>query len=204
MKQHSERLSTVSERIAKELSKEGLTLGELIDELHKKGHMFLCLVFAAPFLLPIPLPGLSTVFGAVILLAGIQVMLGFDPWLPKKWRHHAVPATVAEKTFGALASLLRRVEFVFKPRLQLLAVHKTALRWNGFVLALLAALLALPMPPGFNMPPALAIIVLSMGVLEEDGVAVLFSWFLSLINIALFGAFFVLGYEGLKKIFEAI
>lgn len=203
MKQHGERLSTFVESLAikdKQLG-DRLTVGVLVDDLNKRGHMVVSLIFAAPFLLPIPLPGLSTIFGAVIFLAAIQMTLGQDPWLPEAWRHHSVPLKMVEKTFALLAKLLRRIEFIFKPRLLTLSTGRYANQVNGLVLIVLAILLSLPMPPGFNAPPAAAIILLAIGVLEQDGLAVAAGWILAALNVALFGGFFMLGYSGLKAWF---
>ena len=204
MKQQGERLSTFVESLAlkDKLLGDHLTVGQLVDDLHKRGHMVVSLIFAAPFLLPIPMPGLSTVFGAVILLAAIQMTLGQDPWLPQKWRRHTVPITIVEKTLSLLAKVLRRIEFIFKPRLLGLASGRYANQFNGVALIILAVLLALPMPPGFNAPPAMAIILLAIGVLEQDGLAVIGGWILGVLNIALFGGFFVLGYSGLRALMD--
>lgn len=200
MKKHGERLSTYVEGLAlkDKLRGENLTVGQLVDDLHKRGHMVVSLIFATPFLLPIPLPGLSTMFGAVILLAAIQMILGQDPWLPEKWRHHVVPLNFVEKTLALLAKLLRRIEFIFKPRFLTLSAGRYANQVNGVALIILAILLALPMPPGFNAPPAAAIILLAIGVLEQDGLAVATGWILTVLNLALFTGFFILGYSGLK------
>ena len=204
MRHPDERLSIFVENLMcqDKLRGDHLTVGQLVDDLHKKGHMFVSLIFAAPFLLPIPLPGLSTVFGAVILLAALQMTLGHDPWLPEKWRHHAVPLQIVEKTLGLLAKLLRRIEFIFQPRLLGLSGGRYANQANGVALIILAILLALPMPPGFNAPPAAAIILLAIGVLEQDGFAIIGGWILCMVNVVLFGGFFVLGYNGLKAFFS--
>lgn len=202
MRHKGQRLSDFIEDLARKDKRQGqhIPVGQFVDDLHKKGHMVVCLIFAAPFLLPIPIPGMSTIFGAVIILAAIQMMLNRDPWLPHSWRDRQLPVSMIEKTFSHLANLLRRVEFIFKPRWSIFAIAKYSAQINGFVLLVLAGLLALPMPPGFNAPPAVAIILLSIGVLEEDGLAVLMAWILSLMNIALFTAFFKFGYEGIKAL----
>lgn len=200
----AERLSVFVENLVKKEGAEGeqLSVGELIDALHEKGHMLICMIFAAPFLLPIPLPGLSTVFGAVIFLGAIQLIRGRDPWLPDRWRVRNIPKKMVNKTFLSLAGLLRRIEFIFKPRFLQLINAKYADQMNGFVLLILAVLLALPMPPGFNAPPAAAIILLSIGTLEEDGLATIVAWVFTLLNIAFFSGFFILGYQGVAALFH--
>lgn len=164
--------------------------------------MLISLIFAVPFLLPIPLPGLSTVFGAVILLAAIQIFFKMDLWLPEFIAQHEAPREILDKIFHKLASLLKKTERFVRPRYQFFAKHSALVRVCGFALAILAMLLALPMPPGFNAPPAFAIIVLSVGSLEDDGLLVIFGWVLTILNVLLFATFFTLGFEGLKMLFH--
>ena len=80
------------------------------------------------------------------------------------------------------------------------ARHPGAVRFNGVVIFVISLLLSLPMPPGFNAPPALAIVVLTLGSLERDGLAVMLGYGLSVVNLVLFGSFFALGYEGLQAL----
>ena len=194
------RLSQVIEDLLKVCDQGDLTLGAFLSELSVYGHMLVCLACAAPFLLPVPLPGLSTVFGFVICVASLQIAFNQDPWVPGSWRNRQIPAGVAKKIFTALLRVTRYTEKAIKPRLRFFARHPGAVRFNGVVIFVISLLLSLPMPPGFNAPPALAIIVLALGSLEHDGLAVMVGHLLSILNLALFGGFFVLGYEGLQAL----
>jgi len=44
------------------------------------------LFVAAPFLLPVPLPGLSTIFGFVIALAAVQILVPHSLVKPQMWK----------------------------------------------------------------------------------------------------------------------
>jgi hypothetical protein len=194
------RLSKVIENLIKVCDRGDLTLGDFLHELSVYGHMLVCLACAAPFLLPIPLPGLSTVFGFVICVASLQIAFNKDPWVPKSWRERQIPAEVVKKIFTALLRVTHYTEKAVKPRLRFFARHPGAVRFNGVVIFVISLLLSLPMPPGFNAPPALAIVLLALGTLERDGLAVMLGYGLSILNLALFGGFFALGYEGLLKV----
>ena len=194
------KLSVIMEQIVRLCDRDDITLGELLHELSVYGHMLICLMFAVPFLLPVPLPGLSTIFGFVICVASIQIIFGFDPWVPATWRHKKLSTDILKKMFQAASRVLRYTEKVFRPRLRFFARHPGFVRVNGFVSLLMSLLLALPMPPGFNAPPALAIIILSISSLEHDGVMVVAGYILSLLNLVLFTTFFILGFDGLKAI----
>jgi hypothetical protein len=194
------RLSQVIEDLIKVCDQGDLTLGDFLRELSVYGHMLVCLACAAPFLLPVPLPGLSTVFGFVICVASLQIAFNKDPWVPPSWRSRKISAGMVKKIFTSLLRVTRYTEKAIKPRLRFFARHPGAVRFNGVVIFCISLLLSLPMPPGFNAPPALAIVLLALGSLERDGLAVMAGYALSLLNVVLFGGFFVLGYEGLQAL----
>jgi hypothetical protein len=196
------RLSAVVQRLLIVCKKESLSLGEFLHELSLYGHMMVCLVFSIPFLLPVPLPGLSTVFGLVIGFAGSQILLGKDPWVPKSWRQRQISTHIVARILELLGKILLRTETIIKPRLRFFARHPGFVKFNGAVISLLAILLGLPMPPGFNFPPALAIIVLAIGSIERDGVLIISGYTLAILNVVFFGAFFALGLEGIKTFFS--
>jgi hypothetical protein len=196
----NQRLSVVMEHLAQICQRQEVTIGSLLHELNVYGHMLVCLLFAVPFLLPVPLPGLSTIFGFVIGMASLQVILGKDPWVPASWRNRKISSDILVKMFEAAQRVLRRTETLIKPRLGFFAHHPGFVRFNALVVLLTAALLSLPMPPGFNAPPALAIIVLTIGSLEKDGVMVIAGYLLAIINAILFVALFSLGLDGVKAL----
>lgn len=197
------RLSAVMQYLAHLCDRQGLTLGDFLHELSAYGHMLVCLIFAIPFMLPVPLPGLSTLFGFVICVAALQLTLGLDPWVPASWRRQKISGDLLKKIFDATGRVLRYTEKVIRPRLKFFARHPGFVRFNGLAILIAGLLLSLPMPPGFNAPPALSIIVLSIGSLERDGVLVLIGYTLMILNIALFAAVFALGFEGLQAILGA-
>ncbi len=197
------RLSVVVDDLLNLCAKKSLTLGEFLHELNLYGHMMVCLIFSIPFLLPVPLPGLSTVFGLVIAIGGSQILMGQDPWVPKSWRARQISTGLIIRILEVLKKILLRTEKVVKPRFKFFAKHPGFVRFNGAVILLLALLLALPMPPGFNLPPALAIIALSIGSIERDGALIVFGYLMTILNVALFGTFFFFGFEGIKSLVSA-
>ena len=61
------RLSEIIRHLSLLCKRDDLTIGEFLRELNVYGHMLVCLIFSVPFLFPVPLPGLSTIFGFVII-----------------------------------------------------------------------------------------------------------------------------------------
>ena len=197
-----QRLSQMMTHLVGLCSRDALTLGELLHELSLFGHMLVCLVFAVPFLMPVPLPGLSTAFGFVIGFVALQIVLNKDPWVPNAWRNKSISTALLRKLFAALARLLLVTERFIRPRLNLFARHPGLVRANGALIFLISMLLAIPMPPGFNAPPALAIVVLTIGSLERDGLVVILGYVLSILNFLLFAIFFTLGFDGIKMLLQ--
>lgn len=196
----NERLSSVMKRLEESCQREGMTLGALLHELSVYGHMVVCMLFAMPFLLPVPLPGLSTIFGFVICIAASQVILGLDPWVPPSWRNREISRELTSKMFAAALRILQPTEKLIRPRLKFFAHHPGFVRLNALVILATAILLSLPMPPGFNAPPALAIIVLAIGSLEKDGCLVIAGHIIAAMNVLLFSLFFSLGLDGLRAL----
>lgn len=199
-KSEAVRLSAVMTHLLELCKKDTLTLGEFLHALSLYGHMMVCLIFSIPFLLPVPLPGLSTIFGLVIGIAGTQLLFGKDPWVPVSWRSRQISTHLVSKILEFLRKILLKTETVVKPRLRFFARHPGFVKFNGAVILILAGLLALPMPPGFNLPPALAIIVLSIGSIERDGVWIMAGYALAALNVIFFGVFFSIGLEGVRML----
>ena len=61
-----------------------VTLRELLALLGEQGLLVFCGVLAAPFLLPVTVPMMSTVLGLPMLLIGFSVMVSRVPWLPER------------------------------------------------------------------------------------------------------------------------
>lgn len=149
---------------------ERVSIAQLLSAFGPRAPAALMLVFALPNVLPMP-PGTSAILGTPLLFLTVQLALGRSAW---------VPPTIGRRTLAraAIGPALRRVAFaltarhvLLRPRLQWLAAP-SAVRAIGWVSSLLALILFLPIPFG-NMPPALAICLLALGILRRDGLWVL-------------------------------
>jgi hypothetical protein len=149
---------------------------------------------------PIPLPGLSMIFGLIIAAAGLRMAQGSGPWVPERWKNRSLPGRRLEKIFAAGAAFLRRCERVLKPRGRWLTAHPWTQRVNGGAIAFCGLLLAAPAPPGTNFPPAFAILLLSVGTLEEDLLFLAAGYAALALNVLLFGAIAWLGWGGVKAL----
>jgi len=194
------RLSAELERLAAACRERSLTFAELLPGAAPRDQALLTAVLSIGFCHPIPLPGLSTVCGLIIAAAGARMAWGLGPWVPRRWRARPLPGRRLEKVFAAGAALMRRCERVVKPRGRWLSAHPWTQRASGGAIALCGLLLAAPAPPGTALPPAAAILLLSVGTLEEDLLFLAAGYVALALNILFFGAIFWMGWSGLRAL----
>lgn len=173
MENSKSRLSDQFLALALECEQEVLTVHELIGALGLRGNAFIVLLFSTPFCLPVPLPGLSVILGFFIFICGLGISFGFSLWLPPWLMRRSLPGKILARSFRASASLMRRMERIIRPRLISLGEAPPVRFLVGLLIATSGFLLALPLPPGTNFPPASVCLLLSLGVLEKDGVLLL-------------------------------
>jgi len=145
-----------------------VTLGQISHRMAGREIGMLLLVVSTPFLIPIPTPGLSTPFGLALALLGLRYLWGSDFHLPRLIRDHELSPKTLRIFRRTLLALSRKVEWMVHPRLDYM------LRGQGRIVvgvSIVSASLALAVPgPGSNVVPALALILLALGVLARDGV----------------------------------
>ncbi len=164
---------TLSEA-ARAIPVEGMTLSQLLGTLGEQGLLVFCIFLTIPFVLPIQIPGLSTVFGLLIALIALGVTVNRVPSFPR-WlmdRHIASPHLILVLDHGA--RLFARFERWVRPRWFTLTHSALLNRITGLLLLLAAGLLTLPLIiPFSNVLPALAILLLTIGILQRDGLFIL-------------------------------
>ena len=97
-----------------------LTLRAILKAFHGRAYLMLLMLLALPFIQPIPVPGLSTLFGAVIAFISLRLALGQRPWLPKRWQRRQIPQGFFDRVLGAAQGVIRFLEKFTRPRLPLL------------------------------------------------------------------------------------
>ena len=197
------RLSTALVELAAKHSGDGLCFRDLFENLTGRGHAALLIVLGLPFCLPIPLPGLSVVFGVVLVFVGLRIAFGHRPWLPRWVLDRPLKKESLLGLARGLASFERRTSKMLRPRLVVLCRDPRMHRLNGILVALMGILLALPLPiPFTNIPAAIPILMLGLGMLEDDGLFVVFGYAGAFFALGLFFALFWFGGIGLKHILD--
>ncbi len=143
-----------------------IRLGDLVALMGDRAFGMLLLVLAIPNVVPVP--GVSTAVGIPILILGVQIAAGGQrPWLPRRVADIAFQREAFLAVIGRARPLIARVERRLKPRLG----QFTEGWWErgmGALIVILAAVLCLPIFLG-NLPPAVAIAIMALGMIEKDG-----------------------------------
>ncbi len=176
--------------IIEQLPEDSITLGELLDVFGEDGLLLLTALLTLVFLIPVSIPGVSTVFGGAILLIGISRLLGRPPWIPGRLRDKSLPAAKLRPALSGGMAWVRRLERVSRPhRLRALVDGRAAGLFNNLAFILAAVLLMAPFGfvPFSNTLPGVALLLYAIGFIQRDGVAVLLGHLANVATIVYFG-----------------
>ena len=172
------------------LPEDKLTLGELLDVFGDEGLLLLTILLTLVFLIPVSIPGVSTVFGAAILLVGISRLIGRPLWLPKKLKDKALPADKLRPGLTRGMVWVQRLEKISRPyRLRVFVEGRAQDLFNNLAFILAALLLMAPFGfvPFSNTLPGLALLFYAVGLIQRDGGAMLLGHLANIVTIVYFG-----------------
>ncbi|CAN5391526.1 exopolysaccharide biosynthesis protein [soil metagenome] len=177
-----EKLSDVIEGFGED-ERPVLTVGQMLDRFDSRAFGAMLLVFGLLNCLPLP-PGSSTILSLPILLLAPQIALGREiPWLPRKLVEHPLKRDDLRGLFRKLTPIVRRMELVTRPRLEIL-FGDAGERLIGLVCTLLAMVLVLPIPLG-NLAPGATVAVLALSLLQRDGLLALLGYLMAGVSVGL-------------------
>jgi hypothetical protein len=145
-----------------------ISVGELLDALSDHGFGLLILVPALINAIPGPhIPGFSVPFAIALIVLGAQLASGRpSPWVPRRVRRWSVTSSGYTRFLDRVLPIIRRVEGWLGARPSWLT-EPAGERVIGIAVVLLGIVLAFPIPLG-NAPIAFALVVLALGLMEED------------------------------------
>jgi len=173
-----------------------LSLAEIEAILQGRGIAVVILIIAIPFAMPIPNPT-SMLFGAAIMFMSLRLIFSQRSWLPTFILNKKIPHAVIEKVVVAGIRIFEKLERFVRPRLHFVHGWPAMKALIGVGIMVSAFIMSLP----FFVPnaiPALAIIFLTIGLMEEDGVLVLVGYFLGLVSAAFLAMVYFLGFNGVS------
>lgn len=181
-----------------------LSVGELMDSFHERGFGFFLFLIALPAALPLPALGINTIIALPLLLLTGQQMLGFHTiWLPERIRRKQMEKKTLHKVIDMGLPWTGRLEKLIKPRLAFMTqgIFSNLIGLVGFILSLAVTL---PVPLTHTVP-CMGIVLMAIGVLMRDGLAVIGGIVLGLGWVTMLGIlFFIFGTEGIHLLHEYI
>lgn len=173
--ERNETIRAALERTVSTIEGPRVTLRDLLLIVGDHGPLLLCAVLTVPFLLPVSIPGVSTVFGLAIILLGFGIALNRTPWLPARIMDRQLDADKLKSVLRRGIGLVSRIEKVIGQRIGILTRGTLAGRINGLAIVAGAGLLMLPLGlvPFSNTLPAFAILFLCIGMSQRDGLVLI-------------------------------
>jgi hypothetical protein len=187
---YSEPLSQRIRTLVRSLPRSGITLGELIHRVGEDGLLILTALLTLVFLIPVSIPGVSTVFGAAILLIGTSRLFRRELWIPSRMKEKMIGTRKLRPVLRKALPWLQKLERVSRPnRIQWLVGSSLMERLNNASLILAAILLMMPfgLIPFSNTFPAVALLFFAIGLLQRDGVCILLGHVSNIVTILYFG-----------------
>jgi hypothetical protein len=187
------------------LPSSGVTLAEIRDLFGQDGLLLLTAFLTIVFMVPVSIPGVSTIFGGAILLVGISRLRNRNLWLPKRIAQRMLPADRLRAALNQGSKWLHRLERISRPhRLSWLVSTKLLRTVNNCALIAGAVLLMAPfgLIPFSNTLPALALLFLAIGLLQHDGLCVLYGHLVNLASVIYFTVLLLGGSAALIEAFR--
>jgi hypothetical protein len=164
-----------------------VSIGEILEILSGRGRLFILILLSIPFCQPLQIPGLSTPFGLIVSFIGFRIAFSKHIWLPKRMLLKTIPSPILQKISQNCLKLMTRIARLIHPRFKWLCNHRTMRVSNGLLIFFLGIFLALPLPiPLTNLAAGWAILLLSIGLLENDGVFISAAYLISIFILVFF------------------
>lgn len=176
--------------IIEQLPEDAVSLGSLLDVFGDEGLLLLTALMVLVFLVPVSIPGVSTVFGAAIVMVGLSRLTGRPLWLPQRLRDRDLPGKRVRAALTGGLAWVGRFEKISRPhRLRALAEHRHWLMLANLAFISAGLLLMAPLSflPFSNTLPAIALLAYAIGFIQRDGGAVLAGHLAQLASVVYFG-----------------
>lgn len=169
-----------------------ITLGSIVERIGDEALLIVSLISILPFMQPIPIPGLSTLLGLVVLLQGLGMVFLGKPLLTQRMKDLRLSNEKLNMIYRAAVKFNKftsKISTLKHPKMNSRGAHIIC----GLTITLSAAFLSLPLPiPFSNFIPALCIFFICAGLLEGDLILVIFGHMIAAATVWMAGVSFQL------------
>ena len=193
------------ERVLTTLPEQDLTLHDIVEAVGPDSLMLLTIFLSLIFLVPVSIPGVSTAFGLAIVLIGLTRTFQRKPWLPQRIARRQLAAAPLRAGLQRATVWLHRIDRLSRPhRWPWLSSHGPATLCNNLALVFAGLLLMMPfgLIPFSNTLPALAVIFLSAGMMQRDGLALLLGYAAVCLTLLYFALLITAGGATLMEVWQ--
>jgi len=195
------------ERVLGALPENHISLHDIVEAVGPDSLMLLTIFLSLIFLVPVSIPGVSTAFGLAIVLIGLTRTIGRKPWLPQRIAQRQLAAAPLRAGLQRAVVWLHRLDRLSRPhRWPWLSSDGPATLCNNLALVFAGLLLMMPfgLIPFSNTLPALAVIFLSAGMMQRDGLALLLGYLAVCLTLLYFALLLTAGGATLLELWNWI
>ncbi|PZU58672.1 MAG: exopolysaccharide biosynthesis protein exod [Brevundimonas sp.] len=165
----SHNVTRLLRRLADDGGDRGLTLHEIRDRMDERAYGLLILLLSIPCLVP-GLYGVPQVVGVIIILVAAQLLVGREePWLPRCMLDLRARGSWLKAMADFAESKLSWIDRLSRPRLTRFA-DGPGEKLAAVFMILATLTIVLPMT---NTIPSIALALLSVGLIQRDGLFVI-------------------------------
>jgi hypothetical protein len=180
------RTSTLLRDFAGTVAGDRVSVGDIVAALGDRGLGVLIAIFAIPNMLPAVVPFGNSVIGIFPLIFAIHLAFGFDRlMLPAFIANRSISAKSLKTLVPRVADVLSWFERLLKPRFPGVTGPHIE-RVVGVICVVLSLITIIPIPFAHNLP-ALALVLIGLGLIERDGFAILVGAGIGVVGTIIYG-----------------
>jgi hypothetical protein len=172
---------------------EKVTLAAILEGFHERGFGFFLLIMGLFCIIPVPTFGLKSLVCLPMAYLSVQQALGrHTPWLPSIFTRQEIKEEIFDAFIDHALKWTKKLEAIARPRMPQMTQGVFS-HLIGITGTFMIACIIIPLP-FTNTVPAIGIILMAVGVLMRDGLAVIIGMTVGTIYCAIwFGLFFYFG-----------
>jgi hypothetical protein len=160
-----------------------ISFRSILDSLKYEGLLFLIALVAIPATFPIPTPpGFTAITGLPMCFLTIQLIFRQERiWLPEWLLNKQIQVSTLRAGIEKLEPLMNKLTLLLRPRYKRFTTKKFE-RIVGVIAFICSVSITLPIIFG-NAIPSAAVLIMALGFLYEDGLAVILGAIIGIIGI---------------------
>lgn len=196
------KISTIFHRLGQKNKESSTKISELLADFHENGFLLTMIFFALPVAIPLPYPpGFTTIMGTPLLILSLQMLFGYrQVSLPSKINNYMVSNDLLIKISSKILPILKFTEKYIKPRYKF-AKSVYCEQFVGLISLICSISVIIPLPLT-NALPSTGIIIMSLGLLNRDGLTILVGFATSVIGVIIASIAVIATWLSMKYIFN--